>query len=149
MNEDMLDKMGTGDGFNAALDQSGGSTPKALKLYGLGEDAYRNDAEMYDRIHEMRTRIITSPSFNGDRVLGAILFEMTMDREIEGKGTAEYLWNVKHVVPFLKIDKGLEDEVNGVQLDRMARPAINATLIPPVPRNDLSRGERRNADYEI
>src|SRR5438477_562410 len=112
----MLDKKRTGQGFIAALDQSGGSTPKALKLYGVGEDAYSNEAEMFDRIHEMRTRIITSPSFNGDRVLGAILFEMTMDREIEGRGTADYLWNVKKVVPFLKIDKGLEDEADGVQL---------------------------------
>ena len=113
---DMLERMRDGQGFIAALDQSGGSTPKALKLYGIGEDAYRNEAEMFDVIHEMRTRIITSPSFNGDRVLAAILFEMTMDREIEGKGTAEYLWTVKHVVPFLKIDKGLADEVDGVQL---------------------------------
>ena len=112
----MLDKMGHGKGFIAALDQSGGSTPKALKLYGLGEDSYANEAEMFDRMHEMRTRIITSPSFNGDRVLGAILFEMTMDRDIEGRGTADYLWNVKQVVPFLKIDKGLEDEANGVQM---------------------------------
>jgi len=98
----MLHKMRDGEGFIAALDQSGGSTPKALKLYGLGEDAYRNEAEMFDRIHEMRTRIITSPSFNGDRVLAAILFEMTMDRDIEGRGTADYLWNVKHIVPILK-----------------------------------------------
>jgi fructose-bisphosphate aldolase class I len=114
--EAMLDKMRNGKGFIAALDQSGGSTPKALKLYGIGEDAYSNEAEMFDRIHEMRTRIITSPSFNGDRVLGTILFEQTMDRTIEGKGTAEYLWNVKNIVPFLKIDKGLEDEADGVQL---------------------------------
>jgi fructose-bisphosphate aldolase class I len=114
--EAMLDKMRNGKGFIAALDQSGGSTPKALKLYGIGEDAYSNEAEMYDRIHEMRTRIITSPSFNGDRVLGTILFEQTMDRSIEGMGTAEYLWNVKQVVPFLKIDKGLEDEADGVQM---------------------------------
>ena len=116
MNEEMLGKMRDGKGFIAALDQSGGSTPKALKLYGVGEDAYGNDEEMFDRIHEMRTRIITSSSFNGDRVLGTILFEQTMDRDIEGKGTAEYLWTVKQVVPFLKIDKGLEDEADGVQL---------------------------------
>ncbi|MEY2404792.1 MAG: fructose-bisphosphate aldolase, class, partial [Acidimicrobiaceae bacterium] len=114
--EAMLDKMRNGKGFIAALDQSGGSTPKALKLYGVGEDEYSNEAEMFDRIHEMRTRIITSPSFNGDRVLGTILFEQTMDRTIEGVGTAEYLWNVKNIVPFLKIDKGLEDEADGVQL---------------------------------
>src|SRR3954451_6046629 len=99
MNEAQLLKVRTGHGFIAALDQSGGSTPKALKLYGVGEDEYSNDSEMFDRIHEMRTRIITSPSFNGDRVLGTILFEQTMDREIEGKGTADYLWNVKGVVP--------------------------------------------------
>jgi fructose-bisphosphate aldolase class I len=116
MNQDQLDKMRNGDGFIAALDQSGGSTPKALQLYGVGPDAYSNEDEMYDRIHEMRSRIITSPSFNGDRILGAILFEKTMDRDIEGVGTAEYLWNNKGVVPFLKIDKGLEDEVDGVQL---------------------------------
>jgi len=112
----MLDKMRDGQGFIAALDQSGGSTPKALKLYGLEEDSYSNEAEMFDRIHEMRTRIITSPSFNGDRVLAAILFEMTMDRDIEGQGSADYLWNVKNVVPILKIDKGLADEADGVQL---------------------------------
>jgi fructose-bisphosphate aldolase class I len=111
----MLEKMRDGKGFIAALDQSGGSTPKALKLYGVGEDAYSNEEEMFDRIHEMRTRIITSPSFNGDRVVGTILFEQTMDRTIEGKGTADYLWNVKNIVPFLKIDKGLEDEADGVQ----------------------------------
>jgi fructose-bisphosphate aldolase class I len=116
MNQEMLEKVRTSDGFIAALDQSGGSTPKALKLYGLGEESYSNEAEMFDRIHEMRSRIVTSPSFTGDRLLGAILFEMTMDREIEGKGSAEYLWKEKHVVPFLKIDKGLEDESNGVQL---------------------------------
>jgi fructose-bisphosphate aldolase class I len=114
--EAMLDKMRNGNGFIAALDQSGGSTPKALKLYGIGEDAYSNEAEMFDLIHQMRTRIITSPSFNGDRVLGAILFEQTMDRTIEGMGTADYLWNVKNIVPFLKIDKGLADEADGVQL---------------------------------
>jgi fructose-bisphosphate aldolase class I len=114
--EAMLDKMRNGKGFIAALDQSGGSTPKALKLYGIGEDAYSNEAEMFDRIHEMRTRIIKSPSFNGDRVLGTILFEQTMDRTIDGIGTAEYLWNVKNIVPFLKIDKGLADEADGVQL---------------------------------
>src|SRR5437588_5757985 len=116
MNEAQLLKVRKGDGFIAALDQSGGSTPKALKLYGVGEDAYSNEEEMFDRIHEMRTRIITSPSFNGDRVLGAILFEGTMDRDIEGRGTADYLWSVKQVVPFLKVDKGLAEEADGVQL---------------------------------
>ena len=103
-------------GFIAALDQSGGSTPKALKLYGIAETEYSGDAQMMDLIHAMRTRIITSPSFNGDRILAAILFENTMDREIEGRPTADYLWKVKRVVPILKVDKGLEDEANGVQL---------------------------------
>jgi fructose-bisphosphate aldolase class I len=116
MNDDQLDKVRTGDGFIAALDQSGGSTPKALKIYGIGEDAYSNDEEMFGRMHEMRSRIITSPSFDGDRILGAILFENTMDREIEGRGTSEYLWEVKRVVPFLKVDKGLADEADGAQV---------------------------------
>jgi fructose-bisphosphate aldolase class I len=116
MNEQQLTKIRTADGFIAALDQSGGSTPKALRLYGLDETTYANDAEMYDRIHDMRTRIITSPAFTGDRILGAILFEMTMDRQIAGKGSAEYLWEDKNVVPFVKVDKGLEAEADGVQL---------------------------------
>jgi fructose-bisphosphate aldolase, class I len=116
MNREQYDKIREGDGFIAALDQSGGSTPKALKLYGIGESAYRNEAEMFDRIHEMRTRIITSPAFDGDRIMGAILFENTMDREIEGRGTSEYLWTEKRVVPFLKVDKGLAEESDGVQL---------------------------------
>jgi fructose-bisphosphate aldolase, class I len=116
MNQDQLEKVRRGKGFIAALDQSGGSTPKALKLYGVGEDAYSNDDEMFTRMHEMRSRIITSKAFTGERVLGAILFENTMDREIEGKGSAEYLWSVKQVVPFLKVDKGLADEVDGSQL---------------------------------
>jgi fructose-bisphosphate aldolase class I len=103
-------------GFIAALDQSGGSTPKALKLYGIAETEYSGDAQMMDLIHAMRARIITSPAFNGDRILAAILFENTMDREIEGRPTAEYLWKVKRVVPILKVDKGLEAEANGVQL---------------------------------
>jgi fructose-bisphosphate aldolase class I len=103
-------------GFIAALDQSGGSTPKALKLYGIAESVYSGDAQMMDLIHAMRARIITSPAFNGDRILAAILFENTMDREIEGRPTAEYLWKVKRVVPILKVDKGLEGEANGVQL---------------------------------
>lgn len=116
MNAEQLQKAREGVGFIAALDQSGGSTPKALRLYGIPEDSYANDAEMFDLVHAMRTRIITSPSFNGDRVLGAILFEGTMDREIDGQGTAEYLWNAKGVVPFLKVDKGLADEADGAQL---------------------------------
>jgi len=103
-------------GFVAALDQSGGSTPKALKLYDIAEDQYSGEAQMMDLIHAMRSRIITSPAFNGDRVLAAILFENTMDREIEGRPTAEYLWKIKRVVPILKVDKGLEAESDGVQL---------------------------------
>ena len=115
MNQDQLKKAQSGAGFIAALDQSGGSTPKALKLYGISEDAYSGDEQMFDLVHEMRTRIITSPAFNGDRIMGAILFEMTMDRQVEGRPTADYLWNVKNIVPFLKIDKGLNDEQDGAQ----------------------------------
>ncbi len=114
--EDQRQKVATQDGFIAALDQSGGSTPKALKLYGVPETAYSGDEEMFDKVHEMRTRIITSPSFGGDRILGAILFEMTMDREIAGQPTAHYLWGQKEIVPFLKVDKGLADEKDGVQV---------------------------------
>ncbi len=111
-----FDKMSSGKGFVAALDQSGGSTPKALRLYGIDESEWSNDEEMFDLVHQMRTRIITSPAFNGDRILAAILFENTMDREIEGKPTAEYLWDDKKVVPILKVDKGLAEEKDGVQL---------------------------------
>ncbi|HEX7426122.1 MAG TPA: fructose bisphosphate aldolase [Mycobacterium sp.] len=116
MNNDQFKKLQSGAGFIAALDQSGGSTPKALKLYGIPEDAYSNDAEMFDLVHEMRSRIITSPAFDGDRIVGAILFEDTMDRTIEGRPTADYLWNVKRVVPFLKVDKGLAAEEDGAQV---------------------------------
>ena len=116
MHKDQFDKIKNGKGFIAALDQSGGSTPKALKLYGVEEDAYSNDEEMFDVIHQMRSRIVESPKFNGDRVLGAILFEDTMDRQIAGKDSPTYLWEEKGVVPFLKVDKGLEDEVDGAQV---------------------------------
>ena len=116
MNNQQREKMQSGKGFIAALDQSGGSTPKALKLYGLDENAYKSEAEMFDLIHAMRSRIIKSKAFNGERILGAILFEMTMNRQIDGMGTAEYLWEKKGVVPFLKIDNGLADEVDDVQL---------------------------------
>jgi fructose-bisphosphate aldolase class I len=116
VNDDMLNKVRTAQGFIAALDQSGGSTPKALKLYGVEEDAWSNDDEMFDLMHAMRTRIMTSPAFTGDRILGAILFEQTMDREVEGRGTADYLWSVKNVVPFLKVDKGLADAADGAQI---------------------------------
>jgi len=120
-------KVAQAGGFIAALDQSGGSTPKALKLYGLPETAWKNEAEMFDLVHAMRARIITSPAFDGERILAAILFEMTMDRDIEGKPTADYLWNVKKVVPILKVDKGLADEANGVQLMK-AMPELDKLL---------------------
>ena len=114
--EQQLEKVRTQPGFIAALDQSGGSTPKALGLYGVTEDAWSNDDEMFAVVHEMRTRIMTSPAFSGDRILGAILFENTMDREVEGQPTARYLWNEKNVAPFLKVDKGLADLQDGAQV---------------------------------
>jgi fructose-bisphosphate aldolase, class I len=116
MNTDMRTQMGSGKGFIAALDQSGGSTPKALKLYGVEESAYSGDAEMFDMVHAMRSRIITNPAFNGDKVIAAILFEMTMDRDVEGMPTPSYLWDVKRVVPLVKVDLGLADEVDGAQV---------------------------------
>lgn len=140
MNQEMLEKVRAGDGFIAALDQSGGSTPKALKGYGVGEDKYSNETEMYDRIHEMRTRIITSRAFD-ERILGAILFENTMDRDIEGRGTAEYLWQQKRIVPFLKIDKGLANEENGVQLMK-PMPGLDALLARGVQKGVFGTKER-------
>ncbi|UWQ12090.1 fructose bisphosphate aldolase [Aliiroseovarius crassostreae] len=132
-NQAQLDKIKAGQGFIAALDQSGGSTPKALRLYGVEEDAYSNDAEMYDQIHAMRSRIAQAPAFTGEKVIGAILFEMTMDREIDGKPTATFMWDQRGVVPFLKVDKGLADEENGVQvmkpmpdLDALCERAVKA-----------------------
>ena len=116
VNAEQLQKIKTSPGFIAALDQSGGSTPKALRLYGIQENTWSSDEEMFAIVHQMRTRIITSPAFNGERIIGAILFENTMDREIEGQPTADYLWNVKRVVPFLKVDQGLAAEKDGVQL---------------------------------
>ena len=113
---DQAEKMTSGPGFVAALDQSGGSTPKALKLYGIDENAYKNDDQMFDLIHQMRCRIMQSPAFNGNKVIGAILFENTMDREVAGKSAADFLWHERRIVPFLKVDKGLSDENNGVQL---------------------------------
>jgi len=127
VNTEQFQKMRAGKGFIAALDQSGGSTPKALRLYGLDETAYSGEAEMYDLIHTMRTRIITSPVFTGERILGAILFERTMDRQIEGKGSAEYLWEDKAIVPFLKVDKGLAAEADGAQVMRPI-PDLDALL---------------------
>ena len=115
MNDRQLDRIRTGEGFIAALDQSGGSTPKALRLYGIDEGAWSGEDEMFDTVHAMRTRIVTSPSFGGDRILGAILFENTMDREIGGKPSARYLWEEKAVVPFLKVDKGLAEEADGAR----------------------------------
>src|SRR5690606_30507589 len=117
----------TKDGFIAALDQSGGSTPKALKLYGVEEGAWSNETEMFDRIHRMRARIIKSPAFTGDKVMGAILFEQTMDRDIDGTPTAQYLWENRGVVPFLKVDKGLADEKDGVKLMK-PMPDLDALL---------------------
>src|SRR5882757_1076764 len=116
VNQEQFEKIKTHPGFIAALDQSGGSTPGALRLYGIKEGAWSNADEMFALVHEMRTRVITSPSFTGERIIAAILFENTMDRDIEGQPTADYLWNVKQVVPFLKVDKGLADEKDGVRL---------------------------------
>ena len=127
MNQQQLDKVAKGQGFIAALDQSGGSTPKALRLYGIEESAYSGDAQMFDLVHAMRERIVSSPAFNGQRVLGAILFEMTMDRSVDGMPAADYLWQKKQVVPFLKVDKGLADEKDGVQLMK-PMPELDALL---------------------
>ncbi len=132
--DDQFEKVRTEDGFLAALDQSGGSTPKALKAYGVKDGAWSNDDEMFALVHAMRARIITSPSFDGDRILGAILFENTMDRDIEGQPTADYLWKVKRVVPFLKVDKGLMAEEDGVQL---MKPITNLDAL-------LQRGRAKN-----
>lgn len=127
MNNEQLVRMRDGRGFIAALDQSGGSTPKALKLYGIEESEYSGDEQMFDLIHSMRTRMMTSPAFTGERVLGAILFEGTMDRDVQGMGSAEYLWSQKKVIPFLKVDKGLADEDNGVQVMK-PMPDLDALL---------------------
>jgi fructose-bisphosphate aldolase, class I len=127
MDEQQLDKVRNGTGFVAALDQSGGSTPKTLHRYGVPEDAYASEEEMFDLVHEMRTRIITSPVFGGDRIIGTILFENTMDRQILGRPTADYLWAVKTVVPFLKVDKGLQKEADGARLMKRI-PYLDALL---------------------
>jgi fructose-bisphosphate aldolase class I len=126
-NPQQLERIRNGKGFIAALDQSGGSTPKALSLYGIAETEYSGEAQMFDLIHAMRTRMIKSPAFSGDRVLGAILFEGTMDREIDGVGSAQYLWDKKQVIPFLKVDKGLAEESNGVQVMK-PMPDLDALL---------------------
>jgi fructose-bisphosphate aldolase, class I len=127
MNPHQYEKVKSAKGFIAALDQSGGSTPKALSLYGIKPETYSGDQQMFDLMHAMRTRIMTSPAFNGDRILGVILFEQTMDREIEARGSADYLWSVKQVVPLLKVDKGLADEANGVQVMK-AMPNLDSLL---------------------
>jgi fructose-bisphosphate aldolase, class I len=126
-NQEQLAQMTSGQGFIAALDQSGGSTPKALALYGVDESAYSGEEEMFDQIHAMRARIAQAPAFTGDKVIGAILFEMTMDRAIAGKPAAQFLWEERHVVPFLKVDKGLADEANGCQLMK-PMPDLDALL---------------------
>lgn len=127
MNPQQYEKVKSAKGFIAALDQSGGSTPKALSLFGIKPETYSGDQQMFDLMHAMRTRIMMSPAFNGDRILGVILFEQTMDREIEARGSADYLWSVKQVVPFLKVDKGLADEVSGVQVMK-AMPNLDSLL---------------------
>src|SRR5947208_3293534 len=150
MNQQQFEKMRDGRGFIAALDQSGGSTPKALKNYGVDEDAYSNDEEMFRLMHEMRSRIIKSPAFNGDRILGAILFEDTMNRQIEGRDSADYLWNVKQVVPIIKVDKGLADEGDGVQLmkpipglDDLLRRAVDKGFFGTKMRSVIKEGNER------
>jgi fructose-bisphosphate aldolase class I len=156
MDQEQFDKVKHGNGFIAALDQSGGSTPKALNLYGVEDDAWSSEDEMFDLMHAMRSRIITSPSFTGDRVLGAILFEQTMDREIDGRGTAEYLWEVKRVVPFLKVDKGLADEADGVQvmkpmpgLDRMLGRAVGKGVFGTKMRSVVKLADERGIDAVV
>ncbi|MCI2398633.1 fructose bisphosphate aldolase [Aliiroseovarius subalbicans] len=148
-NQDQLTKIRAGKGFIAALDQSGGSTPKALGLYGVSESAYGSDAEMYDLIHAMRARIAQAPAFTGDQVIGAILFEMTMDREIAGKPTATFLWEERGVVPFLKVDKGLADEENGAQvmkpmpdLDALCARAVDAGIFGTKMRSVINAANR-------
>src|ERR1041384_6750192 len=148
INAQQLQKMKTQPGFVAALDQSGGSTPKALAAYGIKENAWSSEEEMFAIVHQMRARIITSPSFNGDRILGAILFEGTMDRDIQGAPTADYLWNTKRVVPFLKIDKGLAPEKNGVhlmkpipQLDALLRKAKTKNIFGTKMRSTINKAD--------
>ncbi|MFD9900137.1 fructose bisphosphate aldolase [Mesorhizobium sp. UC22_110] len=145
MNKDMAAQAAHKDGFIAALDQSGGSTPKALKLYGVDESAWSNDAEMFDLVHQMRARIIKSPAFTGDKVMGAILFEQTMDRDIDGTPTAQYLWEKRHVVPFLKIDQGLAEAQDGVKLMK-PMPTLDALLKRAVAKGIFGTKERSVID---
>jgi len=145
MNKEMAAQAAGKDGFIAALDQSGGSTPKALKLYGVDESAWSSEAEMFDLVHRMRARIIKSPAFTGDKVMGAILFEQTMDRDIDGTPTAEYLWKTRHVVPFLKIDQGLADARDGVKLMK-PMPGLDALLERAVAKGIFGTKERSVID---
>lgn len=145
MNKEMAAQAASKDGFIAALDQSGGSTPKALKLYGVDESAWSSEAEMFDLVHKMRARIIKSPAFTGDKVMGAILFEQTMDRDIDGTPTAEYLWKTRHVVPFLKIDQGLADAKDGVKLMK-PMPGLDALLKRAVEKGIFGTKERSVID---
>ena len=138
-NQQQFEKMKTHPGFIAALDQSGGSTPGALRLYGIKDGAWSNEDEMFALVHEMRARVITSPSFTGERIIAAILFENTMDRDIEGRPTADYLWNVKQVVPFLKVDQGLAAEEDGVQL---MKPMPALRRCSPTPKRSASSEPR-------
>lgn len=156
MNGEQFQKMKSGKGFVAALDQSGGSTPKALKLYGIDESGYATEDEMFDLVHQMRTRIITSSAFTGDRILAAILFEMTMEREIEGKGSAEYLWQEKNVVPILKVDKGLAQESDGAQvmkpmpgLDEVLQRAVGHGVFATKMRSVITMGNQAGVDAVV
>ena len=156
MNNEQLTRMREGKGFIAALDQSGGSTPKALKLYGIEESTYSGDEQMFDLMHAMRSRMILSPAFNGDRVLGAILFEGTMDRSIEGLGSAEFLWTKKKVIPFLKVDKGLADEAEGVQmmkpmpdLDALCKKAVSKGIFGTKMRSVIKAANRKGIDAVV
>ncbi len=147
MNQEQFDRMHTGKGFIAALDQSGGSTPKALKAYGIEESAYNGEDEMFDLVHEMRTRIITNPSFSSEKVLAAILFQQTMERTIEGKYTADYLWEEKGIIPILKIDKGLADEQDNVKLMKPI-PDLDETLEHAVKERHIFGTKERSVIYD-
>ncbi|MEY4392497.1 MAG: hypothetical protein RLZZ544_1206 [Actinomycetota bacterium] len=156
MNNEQLTRMRDGKGFIAALDQSGGSTPKALRLYGIEESTYSGDEQMFDLMHAMRTRMILSPAFNGERVLGAILFEGTMDRSIEGLGSAEFLWTKKKVIPFLKVDKGLADEADGVQmmkpmpdLDALCEKAVSKGVFGTKMRSVIKAANKKGIDSVV
>ena len=153
---DQAEKMTSGPGFVAALDQSGGSTPKALKLYGIDENAYKDDDQMFDLIHQMRCRIMQSPAFNGNKVIGAILFENTMDREVAGKSAADFLWDERRIVPFLKVDKGLADENNGVQLmkpmpelESLLKRATAAGIFGTKMRSVINRADNKGIEENV